>query len=213
VLADHDPLPRRAVREAMAERPDVDVVAEASNFESIMAAVVQHSPDVVLVDTELPPAGGIVATAQLLAIAPAVRVVLFAVHENDEIGLAGLQAGATGFLPKDIDMSALARALRSVVHGEAAISRRLTLKAIGRLRMLGGTMRGMRPLRGPLTDRQWEILDLAAEGRSAAEMATLLEVSVETIRGHVRAACSSLGARTLPDAVEAAARLRTGIPG
>jgi two-component system, NarL family, response regulator LiaR len=210
VLADHDPLPRRAVREAMSGRRDVIVVGEAGTFEGVLAAVSAQKPDVVLIDTELPPAGGVLATAQLVAIAPRVRVVLFAVQDSDEIGLRALQAGASGFLSKDIDMSALARAVRSVARGEAAISRRLTLKTITRLRTLGETMRGLRPLRSPLTDRQWEILDLAAEGRTPTEMAKLLDVSVETIRGHVRSAVSHLGAETLPDALRAADRLRTG---
>ena len=213
VLADHDPLPRRAVVQAMGGRPEVQIVAEASSYQAALTAVADHHPDVILMDTELPPAGGIVATAQLLAISPGLRVVLFAVHESDEVGLAGLEAGASGFLSKDIDMSALARALRSVSDGEAAISRRLTHKAIDRLRTLGGTRRGMRPVRGPLTDRQWEVLDLAAEGQPPGQIAAELGVSVDTVRAHLRSARHSLGARSLPEMLRAAEQLRTGVAG
>ena len=120
----------------MATRDDVVVVGEAANSNDSIAVVLEHAPDIVLLDLDLPPAGGIAATAQLIGIAPMVRVVLFSVRDDEELGLAGLQAGAAGFLSKDIDMSALARALRSVAGGEAAVSRRMALQAIIRLRSM-----------------------------------------------------------------------------
>jgi two-component system, NarL family, response regulator LiaR len=213
LLADHDPLARKAVREAMATRDDVLVVGEASNSNDSIAAVLEHAPDIVLLDVDLPPAGGVAATAQLLGIAPMVRVVLFTVREDEELGLAGLQAGATGFLSKDIDMSALARALKSVAGGEAAVSRRMALQAIIRLRSMASQLTSMRPVRSPLTNRQWEVLDLLAEGQGIAEIAQRLRVSVDTVRGHVRMLLRALGASSPAEAVRLADRLRSGHAG
>jgi len=210
LLADHDPLARKAVREAMATRDDVVVVGEAANSNDSIAVVLEHAPDIVLLDLDLPPAGGIAATAQLIGIAPMVRVVLFSVRDDEELGLAGLQAGAAGFLSKDIDMSALARALRSVAGGEAAVSRRMALQAIIRLRSMASQLTAMRPVRSPLTNRQWEVLDLLAEGRSVNAIAKQLRVSTDTVRGHVRMLMRGLGARTTAEAVRMAERLRSG---
>lgn len=197
----------------MATRDDVLVVGEASNSNDSIAAVLEHAPDIVLLDVDLPPAGGVAATAQLLGIAPMVRVVLFTVREDEELGLAGLQAGATGFLSKDIDMSALARALKSVAGGEAAVSRRMALQAIIRLRSMASQLTSMRPVRSPLTNRQWEVLDLLAEGQGIAEIAQRLRVSVDTVRGHVRMLLRALGASSPAEAVRLADRLRSGHAG
>jgi two-component system, NarL family, response regulator LiaR len=196
----------------MALRDDVNVVGEAGSSADAVAAVLEEAPDIVLLDTELPPAGGIAATAQLLAVQPLVSVVLFSVIDDEEVGLYGLQAGAAGFLSKDIDMSALARALKSVVQGEAAISRRLALHAIVKLRAVAAQVRSMRPVRSPLTNRQWEILDLLSEGQSTPEIADQLGLSSATVRGHLRMLLRALGARTPAEAVQAADRLRTGGP-
>jgi DNA-binding NarL/FixJ family response regulator len=210
LIADHDPLARQAVREAMSSREDVVVVAEASSSAEAVAAVMHEAPDIVLLDTELPPAGGISATAQLLAIEPRLPVVLFSVQDDEDVGLYGLEAGATGFLSKDIDMSALARALRSVVRGEAAVSRRLALHAIERLRTVTAQVRSMRPVRSPLTNRQWEILDLLGEGRTTSEIAQQLGLSSATVRGHLRMLLRALEAHTPAEAIQAAQRLRGG---
>ncbi|MGO9883048.1 MAG: response regulator [Solirubrobacteraceae bacterium] len=210
VLADHDPLVRKAVSEAIARGDDVAVVGEAANSADAISSVLEEQPDIVLLDAELPPGGGIAATMELLSVAPKLRVVLFSIHEEVGLALAGLEAGVVGFLSKDIDMGALARALRSVTRGEAAISRRLALDVIAQLSVTTVRMRRMRPLRSPLTDRQWEVIDLLAEGRTPPEIAEQLDVSVHTIRRHVRKVLHGLGAGTSVEAVQEAERLRTG---
>jgi DNA-binding NarL/FixJ family response regulator len=208
LIADHDPLARRAVRETLGKREDVILIGEAAGTAEAVASCMRQAPDIVLLDTELPPHGGLDATRHILVVAPLARVVLFAVQEREELALGGLEAGAAGFLSKDIDMSALARALRGVLQGEAAVSRRLALQTIVRLRGVTGQMRGMRPMSGPLTDRQWQVVELLADGRTALEMAQILDVSVHTVRSHIRLLLRTLGARTPAEAVLAAELLR-----
>lgn len=210
LVADHDPLCRQAVRQAMSKRGDIDLVSEAAFIGEAVTGTVQHAPDVALIDADLPPLGGIAATAQLMAIDPALRVVVFSVREDEELALSGLEAGAAGFLNKDIDMSALARALISVSRGEAAISRRLALRTVTQLRSAAIKLRDMRPVESPLTDRQWQVLKLIEEGRTAAEIAEELHVSASTVRSHLRLSLRTLGARTPAEAVAAADRLRGG---
>jgi DNA-binding NarL/FixJ family response regulator len=210
VLADPDPLARTAVREGMRARSDLSVVTEAANTAEAVASIAKHAPDVILADTELPPRGALAATIQILALHPTIHVVLFSVHPDEQLALRGLEAGASGFLLKDIDMSALARALKSVARGEAAVSRQLSLAAIMRLRLLGSRIRDMRPVNSPLTDRQWEVLDLLGAGHSVTEISDLLNVSVDTARSHVRMVLKGLGARTPSEAVRVAEGLRAG---
>jgi DNA-binding NarL/FixJ family response regulator len=136
ILAEHDPQAREAVREAMARPDDLIVVGEATTAAEATAAVLELAPDIVLLDADLPPEGGIAAAVQLLAAAHATRVVLLSNDDNIDVALSALAAGASGCLTKSIETRALARTLRSVARGEAAISRRLTLEAIRRLRSL-----------------------------------------------------------------------------
>lgn len=210
VLADSDPLARTAVREGIKARSDLRVVTEAASHDEVIAAIREHAPDIVLADTDLPPFGAIAATPHFLAQDPGVHVVLFSVHAEDQLALKALNAGASGFLPKDIDMSALARALKSVPRGEAAVSRRLAIEVIARLRTLEARIHGMRPVISPLTDRQWEVLDLLTAGHSVEQISARLNVSVDTARGHVRMVLRGLRARTATEAVRLAECLRTG---
>ena len=86
--------------------------------------------------------------------------------DDDEIGLLGLRAGASGFLAKDVDIDVLPRALQGALSGEAAISRKLSMRLVEQLRRAPDGPRGMRPVKSPLTPREWEVIDLLAESRT-----------------------------------------------
>ncbi len=210
LVADHDPLARKAVHDVMSERDDVLVVGEAGDAVELIEAAQQLRPAIALVGADLPPAGAIIPTIHLGQALPSTRVILFAVAYDLEYALRALEAGASGYLSKDIDMSALARALYGAAHGQAAISRRLSQEMVGRVRMLAAQVSGMRPVDGPLTNRQWQVLDLLAQGYTSTEIADLLALSLDTVRGHTRQLLRGLGADTTAEAVEVARRLRTG---
>ncbi len=133
LLADHDPLARRAAREALLKEDDFAIAGEVADGLGAVAMTLAIQPDVVLMEAHLPRMSGIAATRQISERAPRVRVVVFAIYDDHELGLRGLEAGAVGFLSKDIDRSALARSLRGVCRGEAAIPRRLALRVVERL--------------------------------------------------------------------------------
>jgi NarL family two-component system response regulator LiaR len=212
LVVDDDPLVRRALTDALNAAPDIVVAAEAADGREAIDLAVEHRPDVVLMDVELPVINGIAATMRIRREAPDVHVVITANSVDDELGLLVLRAGASGFLLKDVSSDALSRALHGVVHGEAAISRSLVLKIIERLRRSPDRGTGMRPVRSNLTAREWQVLDLLCDGASTEAIASALVLSTETIRSHVKHVLSKLGAHSRSDAVAIANRLRGGDP-
>jgi two-component system, NarL family, response regulator LiaR len=122
----------------------------------------------------------------------------------------GLRAGAVGYLSKNLDVDVLPQALDGALKGEAAISRRLSMKLIEQLRRVPEASTGMRPVKSPLTAREWEVVDLLYEGRTTDEIADALVLSTETVRSHIKNLMRKLGARTRGEAVELAHQARGG---
>jgi DNA-binding NarL/FixJ family response regulator len=208
MLVDDDPLVRRALREALGDQPGFTVVAEASNGVEAVNVAIEEQPDVVLIDIDMPGAEGLTATARLTRMAPDMRVVMISTWDDDELGLLGLRAGAEGFLTKDTDIDALTRSLVGVVHGEAAISRRLTRRVVQAIRGVADGRSGMRPVKSQLTSREWQVLDLMSAGRSTETIAQTLVLSIETVRSHVKHILAKLGAHSRAEAIDIADRLR-----
>ena len=139
---------------------------------------------------------------------PGICIVILSSTEDQEVGLMGLRAGASGFLAKSVGVEALPRALRGAKAGEAVVSRRMAMRVIEGLRKVREDGSGMRPVRSRLTSREWEVLDLLCDGRSTEDVADTLVLSAETVRSHVKHVLGKLGVHTRAEAVEAAERLR-----
>jgi DNA-binding NarL/FixJ family response regulator len=208
LLADKDPLARRAVRDALLREQGFAIAAEAADGVQAVASALQTAPDIVLMDPDLPRMDGLVAMTRILQELPDTRVVIFSVAEHEARGLQGLRAGASGFLIKDMDLAGLGRALRAVARGELAVPRRLTPKLIQSLLQNSARMTGMRPVRSPLTTREWEVLDLLSIGEASDEIAVRLGMSAQTTRAHVNSILRKLDVTTRAQAIEAAQRLR-----
>ena len=118
--------------------------------------------------------------------------------------MRALAAGASGYLSKDLELDALPRAVAAVAAGEAAVSRRLTRHLVEHFR----EQPQLRPIKGPLTAREWEIVDLLAPDRTTVEIADTLVISAETVRTHVKSIMRKLGVHSRHEAPEAAERLR-----
>lgn len=126
------------------------------------------------------------------------------------MGFVGLRAGAAGYLSKDLDVDVLPQALEGTRSGEAAISRRLSMRLIEQLRRVPEASTGMRPVKSPLTPREWEVVDLLYEGRTTEEIADVLVLSTETVRSHIKNLMRKLGASSRAEAVALAHRMRGG---
>jgi DNA-binding NarL/FixJ family response regulator len=214
LIAHADGLARNALRDAMHDAGKT-VVAQSADASQAIRRAVRSAPDVVIVDAALPPEGGLAALRGLVAAVPATRVVLLAASDADDAALLALSQGAAGYLSRDIDLASLARAIEGVALGEAAISRPTAGRLIEYVSKLSAGLSGMRPVRSPLTAREWEILEFLKAGASTTQIADELTVSTDTVRSHVQHILRKLRAHSRAEAVEIAERSRVplGIPG
>jgi two-component system, NarL family, response regulator LiaR len=210
IIADDDAFARRVIRDAL-EKAGVTVVAEARNGRQAVELVVYYRPDVVLMDVVMPELDGILATRRILKQLPDQLVIVLTGtnDEEDELGLQAIRAGATGYLSKDLDIDALPRALEAVSRGEAAISRKMTRRLIERVRRAPNGSLGLRPVKSPLTGREWEVIVLLEGGYSTEAIADQLVLSSETVRSHVKNILRKLDARSREEAVGIAQRMRS----
>jgi DNA-binding NarL/FixJ family response regulator len=209
LIVDDDPMARRVVRDALQDAGLI-VIGEARTAVEGIELSGHYRPDVVVVDSTMPELDGVAMTRRILAADRTAKVVLLTPSDDDESGLEGLRAGAIGVISKDIDLAALPRVLESARRGEAAISRRMTMRLIESLRTMRPDGAGMRPVRSVLTSREWEVLDLMCDERSTDEIAAELVLSPETVRSHVKGVLRKLGVGSRADAVQHARRLRSG---
>lgn len=206
LIADADPVVRKAVRRSLERQPDMAVAGEAGSATEAVE-LGSREAELVAIAASLPDKSGIAATREIMARSPATKVVVLARTDDDEDGLQALRAGAVGFLPKSIDPAVLPRVLRRVLQGEPAISRRLASLALSRVRddYWRAHLR-FRPVSSPLTTREWEVLDLLHDGDSPEEIADALGLKVETARAYVRRIYRKLGASSREEAVRKAMR-------
>jgi two-component system, NarL family, response regulator LiaR len=211
IIADDDPFARRVVKGAL-QAAGLTVVAEAKNGRDAVQLVLHYRPDVVVMDVVMPELDGILATRQILKANPDQLVVVLTGAGERELGVLALRSGAVGFLSKEADIDALPRALEGVRRGEAAISREMTRRLIDRYRVKTDGTTGLRPIKSPLTAREWEVIDLLKAGHTTDQVADTLVLSPETVRSHVRNIMRKLDVHSRVDAVAAAERLRIATP-
>jgi NarL family two-component system response regulator LiaR len=211
IVADDDPIARRAIREAL-QRDGITVVAEPADGYDAAQLAVHYRPDVLLMDSFMPRLDGVEAATLTRERAPETVVVILGAREDDDLAMRCMRAGAIGFLPKTIGLQALVRAIRAAARGEPVFSRRLVALLLEEVRAAPPNGAGIRPVRSQLTSREWEVLDLLAQGLSTGGIAARLVVSDETVRSHVKHILRKLHVHSREQAVEKARHLRTELP-
>jgi DNA-binding NarL/FixJ family response regulator len=209
IIADDDPLARRMIKDALQDAGIV-VIAEAHNGRQVVELVLHYRPDVVLMDVVMPELDGIAATRRIVKELPEQLVIMLTSGDDDDVAMVGLRAGAVGFLTKDVEIDMLPRALAGAVSGEAAISRRMSMRLLEHMRRAPAGGSGLRPVRSPLTPREWEVVDLLSDRLGTDEIAERLVLSTETVRSHVKNILRKLDARSRDEAVATAQRMRGG---
>jgi NarL family two-component system response regulator LiaR len=187
VVDDHDLL-REGVTGCLTTFPDIAVVGEAASGEGALTMASSHEPDVVVIDLVMPGLGGVGAIRQIRASHPTMGILaLSSFYERDRVQEA-IEAGADGYLVKSVDAASLAHAVRSIARGQGTFSPEVT-------RALAAPAPPERAL-ATLTAREGEIADLVAEGRTNAEIATQLGLSLFTVKNHVSSVLAKLHAQT-----------------
>jgi DNA-binding NarL/FixJ family response regulator len=183
VLADDHAVVRKGIREFLEEEGDIAVVAEAGDGLQAVALVAQHQPDVAVLDIQMPAMTGIEATRRIKADQPGVRVLILTAYDDDPYIFALLQAGASGYILKTADSSQLVRAVRAVHRGESALDTAVTHKVVRQLTT--GRPLGAQAAVESLTERELEVLRLAARGLTNKAIGQALNISDRTVQGHL----------------------------
>jgi RNA polymerase sigma factor (sigma-70 family) len=203
LLVDDQPLIRTGFRMLLNATDDIRVIAEAADGSEAVRQAARHQPDVVLMDVRMPGVDGVEATRRLTATEAPCRVLILTTFDLDEYAFAGLRAGASGFLLKDVPPDELTSAIRAVAGGDAVVSPRITRELLNRYAAELPAAANER-LDDPLTEltpREREVLLEVAAGRSNAEIAARLALSEATVKTHVTRILGKLDVRDRVQAV------------
>jgi len=177
LIADDHQMFRQGLR-VLLEEEGFQFVAEASNGREAVELCQQHHPEVAILDVAMPLLNGIFAAREIIKSNPRTKVVLLTQHTEDQIVLESLRAGVTGYVLKTRATSELVHALRAVCRGEMYLT-----QSISRTVVQAFLMKDSFPER-PLSDRERQVLQLVAEGKTNKEIASLLGISVNTAESH-----------------------------
>jgi DNA-binding NarL/FixJ family response regulator len=207
LIADDQELVRTGFALILGAAPDMEVVGQAADGEQAVHQAQRLKPDVILMDVRMPGVDGIEATRRILTQPDAPKVLMLTTFDLDEHVYDALEAGASGFLLKDVSASGLADAIRTVAAGEALLAPSVTTRMVRAL-----VRRGGRPAPPDgweeLTDREREVFALVARGLSNEEIGGALFLSTPTVKTHVSRLLMKLGVRDRVQLVVLAYRAR-----
>lgn len=199
VLVDDHEVVRLGLMTLLEDQPWVEVVAEAGSAEEAIATVARTQPDVVVMDIRMPGESGIDACREITSRWPETRVIMLTSYAEDELIFRAIQAGASGYVLKQVGNQPLIEALEAVRHGEALLDPQVTRRVLSRVRE-EEQARQMVAFQ-ELTPREMEVLAQVAKGKTNIEIAEALTLSEKTVRNHVSAILAKLG---LNNRIEAA---------
>ena len=205
LIADDHPIVRAGVAGLLADEPGIDVVGEASHGEQAVQMTAALHPDVVLMDLRMPVMDGVAATAAILGsdagagTGGASRVLILTTYETDDRIVAAIEAGAAGYLLKAAPHEEIVAGIRAVAAGQSALSPQVAVRLVQRTR---------RPAAVTLTEREREVLQLVAQGRSNKEIAAALGIAATTVKTHLLKVFEKLGVQDRTRAVTLAMEQR-----
>ncbi|HEY7016852.1 MAG TPA: response regulator transcription factor [Gaiellaceae bacterium] len=196
LLVDDDALVRSGLKLMLAGVDDIEVVGEVDDGRGVLAAVDVHRPDVVLMDIRMPQLDGIAATRLLQSQPHPPRVIVVTTFDADELVLRALRAGAAGFLLKDTPPAEIVQAIQHVHAGDGSLSPAVARRLIALVAGdgdAGDRHDNARDLLAALSPREQEVAVAVGQGRTNAEIATELHMSVATVKGYVSRLLTKLG--------------------
>ncbi|MYT69350.1 MULTISPECIES: response regulator transcription factor [unclassified Streptomyces] len=198
LLADDHPVVREGLRAMLDAEPDLTVVAEASNGPRAEALAAELAPDIVLMDLRMPGGDGVESIVRMTAAGLPCRTIVLTTYETDRDILRAVEAGAAGYLLKDMARAELAGAVRAAARGETVLAPSVAARLVDQLRT--------NPERPRLSERETAVLRLVSDGCTNAEIGRRLHVAESTVKTHLLRAFGKLGVDDRTAAVTSAMR-------
>ena len=196
LLADDHSIVRQGVRQLLESSKQIQVIAEAGDGEEARALIEQHLPDVAVLDIQMPKASGIEVTRWLRSHLPQIGVLILTAYDDDPYVMAVLQAGANGYVLKTANADDLIQAVHDVNEGKSALDPAITKKLMSNI----FKRTDAKPIE-PLTDRELDVLRLAAKGYTNKAIGVQLSISDRTVQGHLAHIFAKMQANSRTEAV------------
>jgi len=203
IIDDHE-MVREGLKAILVNEPDFSIVGDAANAEWALKLIKRLRPDIVLLDVRLPGVSGIEVCRIVTEQYPEIAVIILTTFTDEQLIAQCIQAGAKGFILKDVERFDLKRAIRAVARGEAAIDTKTAATVLAQLRRVPLTKKEL--LTESLSSQQIVILRLVAQGLSSREIATQLYLSENTVKGYVQEILHRLGVKNRTEAVMVAVK-------
>ena len=197
LLAEDHVVVRESIRQLLNRESDLEVVGEAGNGEEAVRLTAQLKPDIVVMDVAMPDVNGIEATKRIKALCPATAVLALSAYDYDQYIFALLEAGAAGYLLKDVSGQELTDAIRAVRRGDCVLHPAVARKVVSRFRRAPSEGQ----VSGVLSEREKEVLKRAAKGMYNKDIADELFLSVRTVEANLQSIFNKLGVGSRTEAV------------
>jgi DNA-binding NarL/FixJ family response regulator len=197
VLADDHAVVRKGVREFLEDEPDIEVVGEAGDGQQAVEQAVALQPDVVVMDVAMPELSGVEATKRIRSLAPTVRILALTAYDDEPYVFGLLDAGVTGYMLKTAESREIVRAVRATAAGRSALDPAVASRVVARAMQPPPTTEA-------LTERELEILRLAARGLTNKQIGAELSISDRTVQNHLANTYAKLEVASRTEAVTVA---------
>ncbi|MBI4303047.1 MAG: response regulator transcription factor [Chloroflexi bacterium] len=199
VIADDHAVVRQGTRGLLEREEDLEVVGEAGDGEEAVKLIERLCPDVAIVDISMPKLNGVEVTRQVKPHCPSTAILILTAYDDDEYVFALLEAGAAGYLLKDVDSREVVDAVRAVHAGESVLHPVIARKVISRF--VPSTAKPPEKPTLELSEREIEVLKLAAKGLSNKDIGSNLFISMRTVQGHLSSIFNKLGVGSRTEAI------------
>ncbi|MCL6473354.1 MAG: response regulator transcription factor [Firmicutes bacterium] len=203
LLADDHAFVRESIRQFLEKEPDIEVVGEAADGEQMVALANELKPDVIIADVAMPNLNGIEATRKIKAANPSITILILTAYDFDQYVFTLLEAGATSYLLKDISSQELIKGIYATYRGDSVLHPAIARKITQRFR---GVNHATSSTGESLTERELDVIRLAALGKSNKEIADELSLSIRTVESHIGHIFNKLGVNSRTEAVILALR-------